>query len=124
MPSTGWRARWANHYELRLSYERAMLENEGGRAGESDIEPGGFVFVSGCRGAAGEWRQVEKVNKSPATKRATSVMARNSAGKLSRVDVSRMAADSYRAPTDTEREEFASAQKAAKAAERETEPAA
>lgn len=35
------RKRWSDHYNLRLSYERQMLEAEGGTAGNVEMQPGG-----------------------------------------------------------------------------------
>ena len=55
--------RWAQHYEMRLSYENAMLENEGGMAGNVEMAAGGFI---------GKY-QIQKVNKSRASGRVTSV---------------------------------------------------
>lgn len=51
--------RWANHIELRLSYERAMLAEAGGLVAERfRLEVGGRVLVRG------EWLTVLRVNKS------------------------------------------------------------
>lgn len=55
--------RWADHYRLRLAYERQMLEAEGGTAADEDMKPGGL-----WRGAL-----IVKVNKSPATGAVVSV---------------------------------------------------
>lgn len=50
--------RWAAHYENRLTYERAMLAEQGGLAADKfDIVPGGEVFVRGS------WYKVVRVNK-------------------------------------------------------------
>ena len=55
--------RWRTHLELRLAYERQMLEAQGGTAAAIDIEPGGL------------WRGslIVKANKSHETGRVTSV---------------------------------------------------
>lgn len=55
--------RWTAHYNLRLTYERAMLAEEGGSAADEQMEVGGF-FGS---------HQIWKVNKSPATGRVVSL---------------------------------------------------
>lgn len=116
--------RCIRHLELRLTYEKAMLAEEGGMAGDVDMEPGGWVCYRG------EWRQIQKVNKSNATKRVTSVYVwgktsgytRESGYKdyatwdaLHRVNVGRLPEDAYRAPTDEERKAFAAEQKKRKA---------
>lgn len=50
--------RWLQHYENRLSYERAMLEQQGGLIGQQfDIKAGGRVLVRG------QWRTVKRVRK-------------------------------------------------------------
>lgn len=50
--------RWAAHYENRLTYERAMLAEQGGLVADKfDIVPGGEVFVRGS------WQKVVRVNK-------------------------------------------------------------
>lgn len=89
-----------DHYRLRLNYERAMLEADGGTVTEVEIEPGGFMGG----------RQIHKVNKSPVTGRVVSVQV---AGKdwhgteaLVTVNVERLGEDAYRAPTDEERSAF------------------
>ena len=56
-------SRWLQHQRLRLSYEQQMLEAEGGRAGDLEMEVGGWV---------GKY-QILKVNKSNATGRVVSV---------------------------------------------------
>ncbi len=63
-------SRWAEHYKFRLEYENAMLENEGGKASEVEMEVGGWL---------GEHR-IYGVNKSPATGRVTSVKIKGSWG--------------------------------------------
>lgn len=50
--------RWLDHYENRLSYERAMLGEQGGIAADKfDIQPGGRVLIDG------EWLLVKRVNR-------------------------------------------------------------
>jgi phospholipid N-methyltransferase len=52
------RARWIEHYQLRLTYERAMLAAEGGLPADKwEIIPGGRVLV------AGEWATVIRVTR-------------------------------------------------------------
>lgn len=114
-------ARWARHYEMRLLYENAMLENEGGKVAEVEMIPGGFI---------GE-HQIFKVNKSRATGRVVSVMVRgswgytkvngrnvylNHAGKdgLAKMNIERLGEDAYRAPTAEELATFQHEQKEAK----------
>lgn len=124
-------ARWSAHYELRLTYENAMLANEGGMAGEAEMEIGGWIRGSSRRPNGTEWRQIHKINKSPATKRVTSVEVMGvhtgftkesgyteSATRpcLVLVKMDRLGEDAYRAPTDAEREAF-KAETAARKAE-------
>ena len=59
----GYESRWLQHQRLRLAYEQQMLEAEGGRAGELEMEVGGWI---------GKY-QILKVNKSNATGRVVSV---------------------------------------------------
>ncbi|MGG5276320.1 DUF3560 domain-containing protein [Pseudomonas syringae pv. coryli] len=50
--------RWIAHYENRIGYERAMLGESGGVAGERfDIQPGGRVLIGG------EWLVVVRATK-------------------------------------------------------------
>ena len=65
--------RWVEHYENRLSYERAMLAESGGTAADRKApEKGGAVrsWVGG-RGANGAWSTVVKVNQISVTLRDT-----------------------------------------------------
>lgn len=57
-----WATRWITHYTLRLSYERAMLEEQGGTiATKTGPEKGGAVR---CLWAPrGGWAWIKKVNK-------------------------------------------------------------
>lgn len=117
-------ARWSAHYENRLSYERAMLANEGGTAGDADMVPGGFIGK----------HQIHGVNKSPATGRVVSVklMAPKPYYRgegpapltLQSFNVERMPEGAYRAPTAEELEAFQVATKAAKAEKKAATPKA
>lgn len=50
--------RWITHYEHRISYERAMLDEQGGLKAEGfDIQPGGRVLIDS------EWLVVLRINK-------------------------------------------------------------
>ncbi len=50
--------RWLNHFDNRIEYERAMLDEQGGLAADKfDIKPGGRVLVRN------EWMVVIRVNK-------------------------------------------------------------
>jgi hypothetical protein len=107
-------ADWVNHYNLRLAYEGQMIEAAGGRAAFVEMIPGGFMGSS----------QIRKVTKSPATGRVVSVEVMGTSRAYGRegvpvpvlVNVERMRADSYRAPTVEELEAFKAAMKAEKAA--------
>jgi hypothetical protein len=114
-------ARWSAHYDLRLSYERAMLEAEGGTAADADMEPGGWIGN----------RQIHAVNRSPATKRVVSVKIMAPSGwhedgplKLKSYNVERLPEGAYRAPTDEERAAFATQKAERKAIEKATTPKA
>lgn len=53
-----WASRWIAHYDNRLAYERAMLDESGGiKADKFNIEVGGQVKIGG------EWHVVLRVNK-------------------------------------------------------------
>ena len=117
-------ARWVNHYEMRLTYERAMLEAEGGTAAAVEMEPGGWIGR----------HQLQKVNKSPATGRVVSVgvmgphpWRRNLDGSpeigVQTINIERLGADIYRAPTAEERAAFATSTKARKETEKANKPA-
>ena len=104
---------WSRHLELRLAYENQMLEAQGGRAAFVEMEAGGFIGG----------HQITKVTKSPATGRVVSVEVEHmsetnqygrewSDGKGSRmlktlINIERMGANIYRAPTDEERAAYA-----------------
>lgn len=103
---------YSRHLELRLAYERQMLEAQGGRAGMLEMEVGGWIGS----------HQIRKVNKSNASGRVVSVgvMAPTSAnfdpkGKaygpdyprpmvLRMVKVERLATGAYRAPTEEDKQ--------------------
>ncbi len=113
-PENGWN-RWSRHYELRLTYERAMLENEGGTAAEVDMIPGGWIGG----------HQIHKVNKSPATGRVVSVTlempgdrwGNSKSGSHKRAyNIERMPAGAYRPPTEEELQAFKVATASRKAA--------
>lgn len=124
-----WSQRWAAHHALRLEYERAMLENEGGAVAEVDMIPGGFIGS----------HQIYKVNRSRATGRVVSVLIKgqwgytNVNGKrayvdhanaegLAKLNIERLGEDVYRPPTPEELEAFTAEQKAKKAKTKSTAP--
>lgn len=126
-------ADWANHYALRLAYENQMMEAQGGRAAFVEMEVGGWI-QGGRRVLAGTWRQIRKVNKSPATGRVVSVEVMAEELRHTKesnyteqalvrrpvlLNVERLPVDSYRAPTDEDRAAMA----AEKAAEKAAKPA-
>lgn len=136
-------ARWSAHYALRLAYENQMLENEGGKASEVDIEPGGWIYTGNRTGRVlldvkTGWKQVQSVNRSPVTKRVVSVKVWGTSSgytkesgykeyatvpRLVSMNIERAGADSYRAPTDEERAQFATATKERKRAAKENKTA-
>lgn len=115
-------ARWSQHYELRLTYERAMLENEGGAASEADMIPGGWITggrVSSClESVPAGWKQIQAVNRSNATGRVVSVKVwgiysaygKPDVPRLVSVNVERLPEGAYRAPTAEELEAFKAAE--------------
>jgi len=126
----GYSWRWSRHYDLRLTYERAMLADEGGAVSDTEMEPGGFVLMNGEMGrwvaeeAPTGWAQIHRVHKSNSTGKVTSVEVTGVIGRycasetktgLVKVSVERFAEDRYRPPTDEEREAFKAEQKALKA---------
>jgi hypothetical protein len=126
-------ARWSAHYELRLGYERTMLAEEGGSAAEAEMEPGGFIKAGTRTGSVftdvpGGWMQIHSVNRSPATKRVTSVKVMGTVGYrdarpgLVSINIERLPEGSYRAPTDEERQQFKTATAERKAAEKAGKP--
>lgn len=137
-------ARWAAHYEMRLTYERAMLENEGGSAAAADMVPGGWINTGNRTGSAFtktavRWKQILKVNKSPATGRVVSVQVMGTFTGYTKesgytqqatkpcpvnINIERLGEDAYRPPTVEELEAFNQEQKAKKAAAKATAPKA
>lgn len=115
--------RWARHYQNRLEFERAMLANEGGAADEAEIVPGGWLLFRG------RWVQIQRVHKSPATGKPTSVEVlamgdetATSGRKNARVSLERLGLDRYRAPSAEELAAFKAEQKHAKAEAKKTAP--
>ena len=94
-------SRYHAHLTMRLIYENAMLENEGGTAAAVEMIPGGWIGS----------RQIVKINRSPVTSRIVSVNF--SVNGRSR-NIERLGADVYRAPTPEELEVFNAALKADK----------
>ena len=132
--------RWARHYEHRLAFERAMLAEEGGAADDAEIVAGGWINLRGEMGrwiaeeAPNGWSQILKVHKSRSTGKASSVEVLGTYGRHLaaeetqtrpvKVDITRFAADRYRAPTAEELEAFKESEKKRKAAERKNKPKA
>lgn len=118
--------RWTMHYDLRLTYENAMLENEGGKASEIEMVVGGFT----------KYGQIFKINKSPTTGKIVSLQVYGLKGKsyyydrervpgLLTINIQRKGDDiGYRAPTPEELEAFHAARKAEKAEAKKTTPKA
>lgn len=102
-------SRTIEHLSNRLLYENAMLENEGGKVSEVDIIAGGFI--------AG--KQVLSVNKSRVTGRVVSVKVIgedfHNVERPVTVNIERLGADDYRAPTEEELKAFKAANKKAPA---------
>lgn len=86
--------KWHDHYENRLSYERAMLDEQGGVASDHhDIKVGGKVMVKGA------WLVVLRVNKSLGN--INSVTTQAPAGHWCKdIKVPIEAVKGYEAPTD------------------------
>lgn len=133
--------RYAEHLQMRLIYENGMLENEGGKAAEVEIVPGGWINSKVCRRHMGQlievdgWSQIVKVNKSNTTGRVVSVVCvgRDRFGWGSaeeqekvreiKVNIERHGEDVYRAPTPEELEAFTKKQTARKERAKATAPA-
>lgn len=108
--------RWTDHFALRLAYENQMLAAQGGRVELLEMEAGGWI---------GPY-QIQKVHKSPATGRVTSVTLDLAQGFRQiggsqcyvsyggKIELRHLPPSAYRAPTDEERAAFADAKKAAK----------
>jgi hypothetical protein len=115
---------WDRHFTLRLAYENQMIEAQGGRANQLELEPGGWI---------GNF-QIRKVNKSPATGRPVSVQVAaptranfDRQGKpygpenprplsLHTINIERLAVDTYSPPTAEDRAALLDTKKAEKAA--------
>lgn len=64
------RARWEQHYQNRIEYEKAMLAESGGIAADSfDIKPGGRILYGA------EWLPVLRINKANGEIRSVTVAA-------------------------------------------------
>jgi len=117
----GKESEWTRHLELRLAYENQMMEAQGGRAGELEMEVGGFL--RGGRRGGTEERRILKVNKSTVTGRVVSVVVRDNHPSDRNhwgnpwpdgvprvlehlVEVERLSPDAYRPATDEERAAF------------------
>lgn len=108
--------RWKQHIEMRLIYENAMLDADGGSAANADIIPGGWIRKY----------QVGKVNRSNATGRVTSVSVFTADPqfkgegvapmKLQQISVERLPFDSYRSPTVEELKAYEADEKERKTA--------
>lgn len=129
-------ARWSAHYELRLTYERTMLENEGGAASDAEMVPGGWISggrVSSClESVPAGWKQIQAVNKSNASGRVVSVKVwgvysaygKPDVPRLVSVNVERLPEGAYRPPTADELEAFKVEQAKAKAERKAATPKA
>jgi hypothetical protein len=114
--------RWVEHYDNRLSYERAMLANEGGTAADVEMIPGGWLGN----------HQIHAVNKSPVTGKVVSVKLLaprpwwREPGPapltMQSFNIERFPEDAYRAPTDEELAAFKEATKKRKANEKASKP--
>lgn len=107
--------RWIRHYELRLSYERAMLANEGGAASDVDMIAGGFIRIKGSE------YQIHKVNRSNVSGKVVSVQVvapgryyLDKEVKLRTVNIERSGEGVYRAPTEEELASFLASKQEAK----------
>lgn len=106
--------RWTKHYELRIQYEQALLDQEGGMAADVDMEAGGWFGG----------QQIQKVHRSPVTKRVVSIdVLGPSRGRqaepgklyLHKINVERFGEAAYQPPTEDERLRFLSDQDQQKA---------
>lgn len=111
--------RYKHHLEMQLAYENMMLENEGGKASDAEMEVGGWV---------GRY-QIQKINRSAKTKAIVSVTVlaeypyHRGYGPAPLVptvlNIQRLGESAYRPPTDEERAAFAESQKESKAKAKE-----
>ena len=108
--------RWGAHYELRLAYERQMIDAAGGSAADAEMEPGGLL---------GRYL-ITKVNKSRATGAVVSVNVwaprdgnegydYRRRGDTMLINIQRMGESAYRPPTDASRAQLAEFQREQKA---------
>lgn len=99
--------RWESHLKMRLIYENAMLENEGGAAFNDEIEVG---YVAGRY-------QVTKVNKSQADGRVVSVNVVDTTTweEGRRINIERMKSGQFSPPSDEQAKAFDAYQKEQKA---------
>ena len=126
--------RWAAHYAFRLEFERAMLAEEGGAADDAEMIPGGFILGGSptycIEHAPKGWNQIIRVNKSPATKKVTSVKVWGTfhangcdvVTRLVTIKVERFAANRYRPPTAEELDTFKKEQAEARKAQKKNAP--
>lgn len=112
-PGGNW-ARYDEHLERRLAYERAMLDKEGGLITALEMVPGGWL---------GKY-QIDGVTRSPKTKRVVSVKLLTEGGKVKTFNVERLGADAYRAPTPEEAQAYADKAKRIKGAAKAAKPKA
>lgn len=95
---------WHKHLTFRIAYENQMLEAQGGRAGNLEMEVGGFI---------GGY-QIRKVNKSNTSGRVVSVSVRIDGNRwgnqaepgewyMKTITVERLSVGSYRPPTDEDK---------------------
>lgn len=108
-------ARYIQHLQMRLIYENKMLENEGGKASEVEMVPGGWLGS----------HQIQKINRSAKTGRVVSVEVIGKyidyelgkrvekTGKV-KFNIERLGSEIYRAPTEEELAVFHSKKKEAK----------
>jgi hypothetical protein len=123
-------SRYHAHLTMRLIYENAMLENEGGTAAAVEMIPGGWIipprravrFGNAHVNAEG-YCQILKVNKSPITGRVVSVAVLGADPYLNdhkvrprTINIERLGEGNYRPPTPEELEAFNGAKQARKAA--------
>jgi hypothetical protein len=121
--------RWHDHLTMRLIYENAMLQNEGGLASVVEMIPGGWIipprrdvrFGRAHTNVEG-YCQILKINKSPITGRVVSVAVLGSDPYLNdhkvkprTINIERLGEGHYKAPTAEELEAFTGKKATAKA---------
>lgn len=98
--------RWASHYRNRLSYERAMLDEQGGIVTRThEFQPGGQVF------SRGEWLTILRINKSRGEVSTLETPCYSFLGYAGTMKLTPDRVTDYKAPSD---EEVKAAKKAAK----------